>query len=395
MTEVAEVKTTRTPIKVANVNGARPKGGDMPDEDFFEGAPQEAATPKIWRTPAQRALALGQYRERLPTGFKTLDEATRGGLPLGRLIVIGGPPGGSKTNLAFNLGDRWTNEGHAVTFHAADEEGDAILIRKGQHEGLDRKLLEEGNETVRKMLHDRVLKQPLFDIVDQEEAEVTIEDTSEAMFKRAGEGRPCIFIADSIQTITTRIARSDDTARSRIDAAMKGLRAIARRGALVIATSEMARGFYRQKRKGDNTTALAAFKESGGVEYGAHVALAIFEDPEAPGYFLVDVAKNRLGQKPSMRLRLEYTSARLEEVSLPKPEDTQLDLEGLPKMVDVSALKRTVLQVLKREPGLTSKNAICTRLIGNKTTKLQAIDELLEEGKVTDLGQKTGGFRAV
>ena len=74
--------------------------------------------------------------------------------------------------------------------------------------------------------------------------------------------------------------------------------------------------------------------------------------------------------------------------------DAQLTLPT-PK-VQFEKLKRAILEAVKAEPGLRSKNAICVRVKGgNKTEKLQAIEELLlDGGKLTDLGTG-GGFRAV
>jgi predicted ATP-dependent serine protease len=346
------------------------------------------AEPKHWRTPAERALKLGELRERLATGYATLDDAMRGGFPVGRLVVVGGPPGASKTNLLVNLAHRWRVADYTATMYAADEDGDGLLVREGQLEGFARDDLESGNESVRTMLHDRLASTPRFDLVDQEESDVTIEDAADAMFIRA-EGKPCVFLADSVQTLRTRVAADDETPRAKVNAAMRGLRAIARRGALVLASSEMARGFYRARRRNENSTALSAFKESGGVEYGAAVALAMVEDPEAEGHFIVEVAKNRLGKKPTLRLRLDYATATLAEVAMPVVESTA----QTPK-ANMAAVKRAVLAVVKAEPGLTSKNAICTRVTGgNKTVKLQAIAELLEERMMVDLGD-AGGFRA-
>jgi hypothetical protein len=61
---------------------------------------------------------------------------------------------------------------------------------------------------------------------------------------------------------------------------------------------------------------------------------------------------------------------------------------------EFEALKGRVIDLVKREHNLKSKNAICARLTGgNKTVKLQAIDELVDEGMLVQLGGEGNVFR--
>src|SRR6185369_2841454 len=107
-------------------------------------------------------------------------------------------------------------------------------------------------------------------IVDEDEDERTIEETAEELVDLGSrqKSRGLVLVADSLQTIRTSSASDASTPKERMDAVTKSLKQIARRtGALVIVTSELAHSAYRSQKANERTAPMAAFKESGAIEY--------------------------------------------------------------------------------------------------------------------------------
>jgi hypothetical protein len=59
----------------------------------------------------------------------------------------------------------------------------------------------------------------------------------------------------------------------------------------------------------------------------------------------------------------------------------------------VSKLKSEILEVVRKDPTLTSGNAVCLRIKGNRTNTLQAINELIDSRKLVQPGGKGSPFR--
>jgi len=351
--------------------------GDAP------GASPAVAAPSTWLTPAERALKVGGSVARLATNFPTIDKVTRGGLLLGKVVAVGGAPGAGKTAWMIKLASQWLGEGIACGFLAADEDPDAVLIRFGQLIGLSRDKLESGDEEERARLADWCRTVPLI-LVDGDEDGVTIDSVSKALRESAGEGRSVLFV-DSMQT-----ARSggpperDGDPRARVNAVVRALKVAGKRdGHLVIASSELARGAYRNRDQAENVTPLSAFKESGDVEYGVALALVLVSVPGSSDLVDAEIVKNRLGHgKPPFLLRHEHARADV--------------FEGDPTMrVDpLEGVKSEILSVLSAcSPMPLNRNQIVNRVGGRKETVLRAVREMLEAKQVHE---ETGrGVRAL
>jgi hypothetical protein len=62
-------------------------------------------------TLSDRAGRVGYDGERVETGFASLDgDATRGGLPFGKIVVLGAAPCGSKTMIALAWAHSWPRQ---------------------------------------------------------------------------------------------------------------------------------------------------------------------------------------------------------------------------------------------------------------------------------------------
>jgi replicative DNA helicase len=341
----------------------------------------KAPAAPTWIAPSDRALAIGGAQQLIPTDFATLDKATRGGLRAGKVIVFGGAPGAGKTTWAIQLAWKLAKLGICVAVLAADEDANGLLVRIGQLEGLQREDLEDGLPYARLRLSEILKAHENFILVDADESEATVEQVS-AELKRVSQGKPSLLVADSIQTIKAQGCEEAEGPRARIDAVIAALKKCAKvDGHLVIATCELARGAYRSQNAADRIDDLAAFKESGGIEYGVTTALvlrSVATENGEEGLVDVTIPKNRLGTKPPFRLRLDSKRASFEEVELPQgvqKSDTALE-----------QIKCRVLEtVAKALDPIASKNELARRTRKSKKPTLIAIDELLDEGRLTQL----------
>ena len=97
------------------------------------------------------------------------------------------------------------------------------------------------------------------------------------------------------------------------------------------------------------------------------------------GLRIEDVAE---GENPHAGLRVVYVA----EESLRPQKAPGSDFEGL---------KDKIVELLRVDHSLTSKNKVAARVKGTRTDKLQAIDELIEERRIAQVGGEGGCFRVV
>lgn len=295
---------------------ARPK-----DDERVSGvhvAPKETAAAEELTAPDMAAIcrSLPGKHKRIATYCDPLDAATGGGFQTGRIVVIGGPPGVTKTGWALAMGYTmarlgvYTSTGHhPVHVHviAADEPRDGLLSRLGQMEGMSRSALDDEDVEVSKAAWEHtaacLARVPGLTIWDPRVEPVRVEDVARCGAEAAkAAGARLVLIVDSIREAPFSCDDPKVTLRERIDARMTALRrATLEHNACVIAISELHRGAYSGKEpKAD----LGSFKESGGIEYKADLALTMARVAD-PDFFLIAVTlhKSRLGDEPGFRLR--------------------------------------------------------------------------------------------
>ncbi len=340
-----------------------------------------------WLTPAERALQLGSSAPRMSTGLATLDEWTRGGFVGGKVVAICGAPGAGKTTLAGQLARRYHGGGHAVAILACDEDADAILIRWGQAEGLVREQLESGHPDARRVLAEAVDSPRLLLVDGDEDQGATVELVAGRLATLAGAtSLPGVLVVDSIQTARVDAADASLERRTSVDLVVAALRRTAKvHGHLVIATSEVGRAYYRDRHTAPSS-ALAAGKESGGIEYGVGVQLVLASVAGESDVIAVTVAKSRLGrhdaEAPAFRLRLDRARASLDEVDAPPVErdrdPTEADAKMLVELVRLSPVP------------LTGQRALVALLRGiGKSRKESAVAHAIAHGWLVGGGKKT------
>ena len=329
--------------------------------------------PSSWKSPADRARKLGGLGARLCFPFATLNKATRGGVPSGKVIGFGGAPGAGKTTLVVQVAVDLAKLGHHVAILAADEDADGLLIRIGQILGFDRAMLEAGDEETKESFALHLADLPNLLLVDSDEEQVTVEEVSAELHERA-EGNQTVLIVDSLQTARVFGMEEARDPRARIDMVMATLKREAKqRGHRIYATAELARGAYRSQNVSERTDDLAAFKESGGIEYGLTTALVLRSVPGDGGLVDVTMPKNRLGQKLPFRIELSFARATFKEVDMP--------VEGAES--SVSKMKSRILEVTSKAViVIDSLNEMARRVGGNKKNVIAATKELVAEKRL-------------
>jgi KaiC/GvpD/RAD55 family RecA-like ATPase len=338
------------------------------------------------------AVSLRPVGSRLVTGFATLDDATRGGIPSSRVVVLAGAPGAGKSGLAVYLMDCWERSGCAVVYLASDEPAEGIITRLGQLAGYSREGLEcegEVGDSVRGGFAKSVADRSIVVIdPDADENMASIEQAEQALLHLAG-ARRRVLVVDSLQTARCGAASAAESARAAIDAKLGVLKAIAKRGTLVVAISEMSRAGYRSGARTENISALAAGKESGSIEYGAALLLGLCSVKGEPGAVDVEVAKNRLGgNKPEFRVQIDFARASFAEVC--RPDNDQERMHG--EENKAARLREKVLSVVAQHRELRSATAIVRKVKSGKQAVLDMVRELEEEGVLVKVG---GAFRFV
>lgn len=341
--------------------------------------------PSKWTHTLAFIDKLGGDGKRLPTGIETLDKATRGGLRHNTLMVLGGAPGAGKTTLAMQLAYHYAKAGEPVAILAADESADGLLTRVGQSVGISREALEDGLPFAKERLRKAILDAP-FDIYDQDQEGVTVETVAKVLAEKG----PGIMIVDSIQTARTDTSDDADGTRARVDDVVKTCKqAAAAFGHLMIVTSELARGSYRSKAQAEQIEDLAAFKESGGIEYAGRVLIVLRTAAGDGGVVDAAMPKNRLGRKLPFRLELDFIKATFKEV--PIPEETTLPSE--PEAMRMMRLKSIIWRAIRAQTDhFISVNSVQRHLRenGQKISNGDASDlikELVAENKIQRQGQ--------
>lgn len=361
--------------------------------DAFAGLLEAVCKPK-WQWLSESATTvLKPLGERMTTGLATLDEATRGGIPQGRFIAILGAPGAAKTTLSVYLADRWERAGATVFYLAADEPAEGITMRLGQLSGWSRTLLEDDSDagnSVRVGFAKRSAGRRIA-VLDPDTYGLTLEDAHKALLE-AGKGTPKVLVVDSLQTVRCAASQGLESSRERIDAVVATCKHIAQSsGIVVVGISEMSRAGYRGG-EGGNISALAAGKETGGIEYNVALLLGLRSVKGERGVVEVEVAKNRIGfDKPDFRMQIDFDRASLAEIGMP-------DKDGERASAAASARQqlrdRIRAAVGASQVPLTSKNGIRAAVGSSRSETFDAIDEMVVRGElVIENGQYKAGPR--
>lgn len=291
----------------------------MPDvSDAVDGAtaPEVSTTPA--RRPAARLLSpadvlLAAPRgTRYPVGLEPVDQNTRGGFQLGRVITVTGAPFSGKTTLLTQLFLGLVAQGFAGAALCADEGSFEAAGRIGQMLGLDRDGLEGAEPATIAELSERTAGAKVH-LVDPDDPATTVTSMAEALRELYPED-PLVFLFDSVQTIRLGDHGTDDPPptdrRLRAIHVIEGIRRLSRRfRAISLVVSQPNRAAYASPNPKTRPNPMAFAAEAGQIELASDI-LAVTDrlpapptpssgDPAAQGFsediMRLIAVKNRLG----------------------------------------------------------------------------------------------------
>lgn len=345
------------------------------EADSAPASKSPATTPSL--RDRLRAMQAKMPLVRLATGIETFDQASRGGLPVPRLVVIGGAPGAGKTSLLVWKAWRWVRDGIPVAMLAIDEGADGLLMRIAQIEHFDRDKLEAGDAEEWSDLEARIGEWPLV-VGDESDA----PDALCARLPPRAPTAPAVLIVDSLQALAMTLS-DEIPIRERVNLLMRGLKRIAEtERVLVLVTSELARGAYRARNAADRIDDLAAFKESGGIEYGAETAFVLRSVAEMQDEIDVTVVKHRAHRKPRFRLRMDPVSATFTEVEAPEEEADPMRAKAKLEQEKFAKVRARIFEVLQEHTDLRSRSQVFRHVGGQKQVVLDALRELEDGGQL-------------
>jgi hypothetical protein len=316
----------------------------------------------------------------LATGIKTLDDCFRGGVPSQRFLVIGGAPGAFKTSFAARLAYIWAKAGIFVGIMAVDEGPEGYIDRIAMYEACKRELLDEHDAEEWARLAEAVKELP----IELDDGSMTFENFAAHIRKKAGSG-PAVVISDSIQTVPIESIgeRKNESRREYVDRVVRAHKhAVIEHNLLILALCELSRAFYRSEALAKELNPLAAFKETGSIEYSAQTAL-VLTTPRGHGELVdVTVAKNRGFRKEPFRLEFHQDLSFHETEKKASDDDTE---EVAEVSRPLERCKAQMLAVLRTEHNIRSKAELYRRVRGQKQVKVEALKEHLERGDVCEI----------
>jgi replicative DNA helicase len=346
--------------------------------EILQGAKPTASSPSrapdcSWPSAAEWIETLANAGDPIPTNLPALDLRLRGGMRAGRVCVVGGEPGAGKTALLLQVAGRMAASGAAVVFLARDEGPESAAVRLAQHLGVSREDAERGTPTAIRALVMSTGSGVRLQLPDPDE----IRDLRE-VFEGVGSAKGNrVVILDSIQKVT--LSDEPDSLHEAVSARMDAIRKAARETkSIVFVASELARGGYARK---DRTSDLASFKNSGGIEYGADVAVVLRPMEQREGDVVATIVKNRLGSKGTFMLRINKDTCLYSEVDEEGERGAQDSAREQAEEGRLTEMCGKILALLEHTPGLNTRQ-IRAEVSGKTDLKNAAMDRLKDTGRI-------------
>lgn len=266
--------------------------------------------PERWLHPSDVLRNLKHAGTRFPTGIRSIDEATRGGIQRGRVVTIVGQPGAGKTGLALQIAARIADSDPAGVFVALylDDEGtESGVIRLAQHGGGSRDLIEAANPEAIESAAVRLQTRQNLLCYNGELRASNLSDFLEVSALEAA-GRVEILVIDSAQVITTGSAGPAKDRRLTVAEVAETVRKRTRlQGAITLLLSQSNRASYRSKKGDENSDPISAGAESAALEFNADVL--VFMATAGQDVSTVVIPKNRLGPRIKAPFEISWNRA--------------------------------------------------------------------------------------
>lgn len=370
---VATAARRRQLIATCQTIAAEGYGDVGPIEEFFAQAAQRVqdAIGPVTRTvvpkPATSVDVLAQWREHgplvhEPTGLAALDELTGGGPCYGTRWYIAGAPDAGKTALLVQLAHVYALRGICVGLLAVDEEPSDLVTRLAQRAGWARQHCEIRDAAVLDDVSAAIEHLP---IRYYDEAWTIESAAADLAAWAAREQRTAMLGIDSVQTVrcvaedVVRLAGREMSDVAAVTARCRAIRAVATEHRLIaLATSELGRSAYASRDPSQRTSALAAGKWSGAIEYSARVVAALRSVPGESDLLELELAKNKHGpvtyddgEPGHVYLRIDRRSQTLTQASYEPAPDCQVDRARDRVLADAAI----VAKVLSSTPGMVRR----------------------------------------
>lgn len=352
-------------------------------------------------TPSElaRAWSVQGPLVRIPTGFPTLDEACRGGLPVPWRVVIVGAPSAGKSAVEMVLARNLSrDDGLCVGVLGVDEEPDDLNVRLAQMAGFTIAQCELRDPVVLEQVAIALgkLRVRFYD------ATHTIEAAADDVAAWASiEGRRAALFIDSIQTVRAAGSLDATNPRETVDV---NLRAIRSKGTehrmLMVATSEANRGSYRDDDAAERSNDMAAGKESGSIEFSAQTLIMVRTPKGHPDVVHVRVPKNRRGSRSGFEFFLRLDRDRHGLAECPDPATSPgvaEEREQKKRSANKRAVERDALDVLRiiaASPGIGTRGLrAAVKLAGLKighVTLDAVVLSLIKSGRVENRPVRRG-----
>jgi RecA/RadA recombinase len=296
---------------------------------------------------------------RVPTGFPTLDEACRGGLPIPWRLMIVGAPSAGKTALAMILAHRVEAAGLCVGILGVDEDPEDQNARLVQRAGFTIAQCERRDPEVLDRMADALssLRVRFYDSTH------TIESAADDLGAWAtAEGRKAAFVVDTVQTIRCAASVSTKGPRELVESNAAALRAVgAKHKLLMMMLSEANRGAYRSDDAADTANDMASGAESRAIEFMAQT-LMMLRTPKAHADVVhVRVPKNRKGAKAGFEffLRLDRDRHELTECADPTSDPSELaerdDKRRKKNVADLGRMSAELARIVRSSPAMNER----------------------------------------
>lgn len=127
-------------------------------------------------------------------------------------------------------------------------------------------------------------------------------------------GRPGFLFVDSVQTVAQALEtqNKNGSLREAVGEVVRQIRTAAKtHGHFILASSEMSRAHYRNKKHARELDPMASGKESSAIEFSARVVLALTKRDDDPNVVELVLAKNKHGEGgPSVKTHLRVDKDR-------------------------------------------------------------------------------------
>jgi replicative DNA helicase len=293
---------------------------------------------------------------RVPTGFPTLDEASRGGFTVPRRVYILGAPGAGKTALAIFLAHRYARQGpFLVGIHAVDEEDEDDCVRLAQCEGFTIAQCESRDARVLDDIEAALRRLP----IRFYDGSWSIEEATADLARAARQaGAIPVYVGDSLHTLTSRGAHAAETKREIVEANVAAIREATKTHRLLsIITAEVNRRSYQDEDAAERSDDMAAGAESRTIEFSAQTQLMLRTPKGYPDVVRVSVPKNRRGRSRfDFFLRLDRDRHELTECPEPSTDPTVADRrESATRATNKAGVERDariVAAIVAERPGI-------------------------------------------